>query len=169
MCVFELQQVRAPPVRFPPGGKFGGIQHTPPSPDPANTHQLTSQSPTTKSLTSTIFTTSPSPRRLFLLVPHALLQFWSPRMRAGGAIGEIHRVPVSSLHFDVTETLVEHSIAEGPNFKDSDDEVFDCRVRDLVGATSGFMACLPFGADQVLGGNRVSMYPSAVTTLRPRK
>lgn len=90
-------------------------------------------------------------------------------MRAGGTIGEMHRGLVSSLYFDVTETHVEHDIAEGPNVKDSDDEVFDCRVRDLAGATSDFMVCLPFGADQVLGGNRVSMYPSAVTTLRPRR
>ena len=62
------------------------------------------------------------------------------------------RVAVFSLHVDVIDTLVEHLLVEGIDTQDSRDEAFECRVRDLAGAASGFAAFLAFGADPVLGG-----------------
>lgn len=74
-------------------------------------------------------------------------------MGAAGAIGVVERVVVFSLHVDVVDTLVEHLFVEGHDVKDLSDEAFECRVRDLAGAASGFAAFLPFGADPVLGGD----------------
>lgn len=68
------------------------------------------------------------------------------------------RVVVFSLHVDVVDTLVEHLLVEGLDVKDLGDEAFECRVRDLAGVASGFAAFLAFGADPVLGGDRVWVF-----------